>query len=105
MVSRSPYSFRKISNIKNYITGLNKQPKTYLKHIQLDPRNTNDCKEELVFFVCRNTKTSAKIIVFKIENFEQFYIAGREHSTRDSRGQRLISINPVVTEPTCREPP
>ena len=33
------------------------------------------------------------------------FIAGHEHSTRDSRGQRLISINPVVTEPNCREPP
>ena len=50
IVSRSPYSFRKISNIKKYITGHNKQPKTYLKHIPLEPRNTNDCKEELVFF-------------------------------------------------------
>ena len=77
IVSRSPYSFRKISNIKNYITGHNKQPKTYLKHIPLEPRNTNDCKEKLVFFVCRNTKTSAKIIVFKIANFEQFYSRSR----------------------------
>ena len=29
---------------------------------------------------------------------KNFIIAGHEHSTRDSRGQRLISINPVVTE-------
>ena len=28
------------------------------------------------------------------------FIAAHEHSTRDSRGQRLIAINPVVTEPT-----
>ena len=33
------------------------------------------------------------------------FIAAHEHSTRDSRGQRLISINLVVTEPNCREPP
>ena len=49
IVSRSPYSFCKISNIKTYIARHNKQPKTYLKHIPLEPRNTNDCKEELVF--------------------------------------------------------
>ena len=31
-------------------------------------------------------------------NMKNFIITGHEHSTRDSRGQRLISINPVVTE-------
>ena len=36
---------------------------------------------------------------------KSYIIAGHEHSTRDSRGQRLIYINPVVIEPNCREPP
>ena len=33
------------------------------------------------------------------------FIAGHEHSTRDLRGQRLIPINPVVTEQNHTEPP
>ena len=43
--------------------------------------------------------------MFSTLNMKNFIIAGHEHSTRDSRGQRLISINPVVTEQNHREPP
>ena len=43
--------------------------------------------------------------MFSTLNMKNFIIAGHEHSTGDSRGQRLISINPVVTEQNPREPP
>ena len=77
IVSRGPYTFRKISNIKNYITGHKKHLKTHLKHIILELRNTNDCKEELVYFYVQKHENITKIIVFKIENFEQFYSCPR----------------------------
>ena len=43
--------------------------------------------------------------MFSTLNMKNFIIAGHEHSMRDSRRQRLISINPVVTEQNPREPP
>ena len=43
--------------------------------------------------------------MFSTLNMKKFIIAGHEHSTRDSRGRRLISINPAVTEQNHREPP
>ena len=108
MVQSESIHFRKISSNKNYITGHKKAPKncfkTDLKHLILELGNTNDCKEEVVFFVCRNTKISAKTM-FSTLNMKNFIIAGHEHSTHDSRGQHLISINPVVTEQNHREPP
>ena len=53
--------------------------------------------------------------MFSTLNMKNFIIAGHEHSTRDSRGQRLISINPVIigshlknaqnlaTAPVCKQ--
>ena len=41
--------------------------------------------------------------MFSTLNMKNFIIAGHEHSTRDSRGQRLISINPVVNEQNHRD--
>ena len=38
--------------------------------------------------------------MFSTLNVKNFITAGHEHSTRDSCGQRLISINPVITEQT-----
>ena len=109
MVQSESIHFRKISSNKNYITGNKKAPKnrckTDLNHLILELGNTNDCKQELSsFFVCRNTKISAKTM-FSTLNVKNFIIAGHEHSTRDSCGQRLISINPVITEQNHREPP
>ena len=43
--------------------------------------------------------------MFSTLNTKNFIIAGHEHSTRDSREQRLISINQVVIEQNHREPP
>ena len=109
MVQSESIHFRKVSSNKNCITRHKKAPKncfkTDLKHLILELGNTNDCKEELLsFFVCRNTKISAKTM-FSTLNVKYFIIAGHEHSTPDSRGQRLISINPVITEQNHREPP
>ena len=45
-------------------------------------------------------ETSAKTTpaaYFDFEFFSNTFIAGHEHSTRDSRRKRLISINPIVT--------
>ena len=112
MVQSESIHFRKISSNKNYITGHKKAPKncfkTDLKRLILELGNTSDCKEELsscdMSFVCRNTKISAKTM-FSTLNVKNFIIAGHEHSTRDSCGQRLISINRVITEQNHREPP
>ena len=43
--------------------------------------------------------------MFSTLNMKNYIIAGHENSTRDSRGQRLISINPVAAEQNNREPP
>ena len=43
--------------------------------------------------------------MFSTLNMKNSIIAGHENSTRDLRGQRLISINPVVTEQNHRAPP
>ena len=48
------------------------------------------------FFVCRNTKISAKTMLSTL-NVKNFIIAGHENSTRDLCGQPLISINRVIT--------
>ena len=108
MVQLESIHVRKISSNKNYITRHKKAPKncfkTGLKHLILELGNTNDCKEGLFsFFACRNTKISAKTM-FSTLNVKNFIIAGHEHSKRDSCGQRLISINPVITEQNHREP-
>ena len=67
--------------------------------------NTNNCKEELSFqkhkTVTQKHRQKQLLSTLNMKNF----IAGHEHSTRDSRGQRLISINPFVTEQNHREPP
>ena len=108
MAQSESIHFRKISSNKNYITGHEKAPKncftTDLKHLILELGNTNDCKETVAFFVCGNTKISAKTMISTL-NVKNFIIAGHEHSTRDSCGQRLISINPVITEQNHRKPP
>ena len=43
--------------------------------------------------------------MFSTLNVKNFIIAGHEHSTRDSCGERLISINRVIPEQNHREPP
>ena len=58
--NRSPYIFRKISSIKNCITGQKKAPKncfkTDLKHLLLELGNINDCKEQLSSLLCVETQ-------------------------------------------------
>ena len=60
MVQSESILFRKISSNKNYFTGHKKAPKnsfkTDLKHLILELGNTNDCKEELSFFLCVETQ-------------------------------------------------
>ena len=110
MIQSESIHFSKISNNKNYITGHKKAPKncfkTELKHLILELGNTNDCKEELSSYLCvgTDTKILAKTM-FSTLNVKNFIIAGHEHFTPYSCGQRLISINPVITEQNNREPP
>ena len=58
--SRSPYTFRKTPNNKNYITGHKKAPKncfkTDSKHLILELGDTNDCKIELSSLLCVETQ-------------------------------------------------
>ena len=109
LFSRSPYTFRKISSIRNFITGHKKASqncfKTDLKHILLKLGHTNDCKEELAFLLCVETQKHRQKQLFSTLNTLKKFLGGHEHSTRDSRRQRLISINAVVTEHSHREPP
>ena len=44
-------------------------------------------------------------LVLTLNFFSNTFIAGHKHSTRDLRGNRLISINPIVTEQYRKELP
>ena len=100
MVQSESIQFRKILSNKNYITGHKKAPKncfkTDLKHLILELGSTNDCKKELSSFLCVEAQKYRQK-KFSTLNVKNFIIAGHEHSTRESCGQRLISINLVLT--------
>ena len=80
--------------------------KTDLEHLLLELGNTNDCKEELSSLLCVETQKHRlkQLNVFDFE-YEKFYYSWPRTFHACSRGQRLISINPVITEQNHREPP